>query len=229
MTKKEMLALLREGVAQWNAWRRDNPEADIDLRGANLRWAYLRGANLSKANLHGADLSEANFRGANFLGANLHGADLHGANLYGAIGLPEWCKGGMPKRAEAPVYTKTTTKKERQMRLEELIAGYVELAKQAVAYRKTTESREEQQYKPWKVLARSGNEPELIVAYIADNDIETTAACIAGVDVAFYSGTISLPYEPEKMEQLEDKLVSARKKMLEVTLMRSPAAEGGEA
>jgi len=105
------------------------------------------------------------------------------------------------------------------MRLEELIAGYVDLAKQAVAYRKATESREEQQYKPWKVLARSGDEPELIMAYIDDDARDATAACIAGVDVAFYSGKISLPYEPEKMEKLEDKLVVARKKMLDAGLL----------
>jgi hypothetical protein len=113
------------------------------------------------------------------------------------------------------------------MKLEEIIAGYVDLARQAVAYRMATESDEELQKSSWKVLSCAGS--EFISAYIAEYDIELAAACIADVEVAFYSGKISLPYEPEKMERLEDALVSARKKMLEIVLMQSMDAEGGEA
>ena len=111
------------------------------------------------------------------------------------------------------------------MKLEEIIAGYVDLAEQAVAYRKATESDEEIRGKSWKALHCVGS--EFITVYIAESDRSVTSACIAGVDVAFYSGKISLPYEPEKREGLEDALVSARKKMLEIVLMKSMDAEGG--
>jgi len=107
------------------------------------------------------------------------------------------------------------------MRIEELIAGYVELAKQAVAYRKATESREEQKDKPWKVLARSEDGSILIDVYIDDDEREITAASIAGVNIAFYSGRISLPYVPEQMEELEDKLMVARKKMLNAGMLKN--------
>jgi len=123
------------------------------------------------------------------------------------------------------------------MKLDEMIAGYVDLAEQAVAYRKATESREEMQSEPWKVLAHSSNESEGIMAYIAESDPSVTSACAGRVGVSLFSGKISLPYEPEKMEGLEDALVSARKKMLEIVLIKmlelhrseSVDAEGGEA
>ena len=86
------------------------------------------------------------------------------------------------------------------MRLEELIAGYVDLAEQAVAYRMATESDEELQKSSWKVLGCAG--ADCISAYIAESDKSVAAACIADVEVAFYSGKISLPYEPEKREGL---------------------------
>jgi len=54
---------------------------DADLRGADLRWADLRGADLRWANLQGSDLRGANLRCANLQGANLQGSDLRGANL----------------------------------------------------------------------------------------------------------------------------------------------------
>ena len=113
------------------------------------------------------------------------------------------------------------------MKLEDIIAGYVDLAEQAVAYRKATESEEEIRRKPRKVLASAG--VDYISAYLAEYDQSVTAACISDIDVIFYSGKISLPYEPEKMEELEDKLEVARKKMLKLVLMQSMDVEGGEA
>jgi hypothetical protein len=61
----EHLAILKEGVAEWNHWRAACREEKPDLREADLRMAHLFGANLSRANLTGADLSQANLRGAN--------------------------------------------------------------------------------------------------------------------------------------------------------------------
>jgi uncharacterized protein YjbI with pentapeptide repeats len=94
MANPEHLAILRQGVEQWNKWRKEYPDANLDLRDADLSKVYLRGADLlaadfSQAILNGADLSEANvsaadFTGADLVGVNLPGADLRLASLKGA-------------------------------------------------------------------------------------------------------------------------------------------------
>ena len=91
MANRKHLALLRQGAAAWNAWRRSNPRTrpclsgaslfGATLCGANLRDADLRGADLSYANLCGADLSHANLRGADLFWASLSEADLTGADV----------------------------------------------------------------------------------------------------------------------------------------------------
>jgi TIR domain-containing protein/pentapeptide repeat protein len=75
----EQLALIRKGVATWNAWRIENPTVHLQLSGADLS-----GANLIRANLGGADLSQADLTQADFFGANLSEADLSEAKLNGA-------------------------------------------------------------------------------------------------------------------------------------------------
>jgi hypothetical protein len=72
MADEEHLALIREGVDAWNAWRLENP---------HIREADLREADLSGANLRGADLLKANLLKANLLGANLDEAVLSGTVL----------------------------------------------------------------------------------------------------------------------------------------------------
>jgi len=76
---KEQLEILLKGVKAWKSWRIENPETEIDLRGADLRGADLRGADLRGADLRGADLRGADLRGADLGGADLGGADLGGA------------------------------------------------------------------------------------------------------------------------------------------------------
>ena len=93
MPNDEHIAVLRRGVAAWNAWRAENREAP-DLAQAGLRGLNLSGYDLSRADLAGADLRATNFSGANLSGAHLEGAnlfkavldgaDLAGAFLYGA-------------------------------------------------------------------------------------------------------------------------------------------------
>lgn len=89
MANQEQLAILKQGVDAWNKWRKENPNANIDiseaeLRRINLRGCDLSGADLSKANLCEADLVIANLRGANLSRTDLVGVNLSGANLKGA-------------------------------------------------------------------------------------------------------------------------------------------------
>ncbi len=60
MANDEHVALLKRGVAAWNAWRDENP----GIRRPNLVGADLNGANLTGADLRGADLDRADLRGA---------------------------------------------------------------------------------------------------------------------------------------------------------------------
>jgi uncharacterized protein YjbI with pentapeptide repeats len=94
MANDEHIAILKQGVAAWNAWRRENPDtrpdlseaklSGADLPKANLRETILSNANLSGALLIGADLYETNLSGANLSGANLANAHILWANLRGA-------------------------------------------------------------------------------------------------------------------------------------------------
>jgi uncharacterized protein YjbI with pentapeptide repeats len=51
MANEEHVALLKQGVAGWNAWRNKNRDIRPDLSGANLRWVNLCGAELHRADL----------------------------------------------------------------------------------------------------------------------------------------------------------------------------------
>ena len=90
MANDEHVALLKQGVAAWNAWRDKNPDIRPDLVAADLSEADLNGADLvaadlSAANLSEADLNGADLRAANLRAANLSAADLSAANLEAAI------------------------------------------------------------------------------------------------------------------------------------------------
>jgi len=78
MANDEHVALLKQGVAAWNAWRDVNPDIHPDLGGADLS-----GADLSRAKLAGADLSRANLFWARLNHADLTGADLTGCRVHG--------------------------------------------------------------------------------------------------------------------------------------------------
>jgi uncharacterized protein YjbI with pentapeptide repeats len=84
MANDEHVALLKKGVAAWNAWRDENPDIRPDLGNAKIGDADLSGANLRAANLCSANLSGANLRAANLCSANLSEANLSGADLSGA-------------------------------------------------------------------------------------------------------------------------------------------------
>jgi len=91
---EEHVALLKQGVDAWNAWRRRNPDVAPDLSGADLNQAFLDQAklfladlsrtDLSKASLNESDLSGAKLREAILWRVDLYLADLSGADLSGS-------------------------------------------------------------------------------------------------------------------------------------------------
>lgn len=100
MANEKDIALLKQGVPAWNAWRRKSGDTVPDLSKANLEkldlsGANLSGANLSQVNLAGSDVSHADFSGADLnnadlrrsdlLGSVFRGSNLHAANLSWAI------------------------------------------------------------------------------------------------------------------------------------------------
>lgn len=104
MANQKHLAILKQGVEVWNAWREMHPEVRPDLGSAKLNSIDLSKVNLSQANLKRADFDRANLRASNLAradlykvdfksailidtdmsGANLHRADFYRANLSGA-------------------------------------------------------------------------------------------------------------------------------------------------
>jgi hypothetical protein len=88
------VALLHQGLEDWNHWRRRNrsvlPDLEglamsaADLRGADLSHALLSAATLIRARLEGCDLRYADLRKAQLHEADFTDADLFRANLEGA-------------------------------------------------------------------------------------------------------------------------------------------------
>ena len=94
MANPEHVGILKSGVEEWNAWRRENPSVrpeyknanfrDVDLRGVNFKHAKFIGTDFSGADLRGANLEDADLKEAKFWGADLSGASLSEANLTNA-------------------------------------------------------------------------------------------------------------------------------------------------
>jgi len=69
----------------WNEWRTSNPDAPVDLSGADLCDVDLRAVNLIGANLIGANFIGADMRGAYLSDADMTEANLCNARLDGAL------------------------------------------------------------------------------------------------------------------------------------------------
>ncbi len=84
MASQEQLDILKQGSAAWNKWRKEHPDASVNLSGVQFLLAQLPGVDLSNANLSNAAFDFANLSDANLSGANLSRAGLTASNLYHA-------------------------------------------------------------------------------------------------------------------------------------------------
>src|SRR5690242_7089943 len=94
MAYPTLVALLRTGADDWNAWRFSEPKvafgrsgADftaLNLKGVNLSEADLAESNFGLAGLSGAKLIRTNLRMANLSNVDGRGADFSGCFLRGA-------------------------------------------------------------------------------------------------------------------------------------------------
>ena len=75
----------KKDITAWNKYRKEHPDEEIWLQGADLRKFKLQDAHLSEANLQSANLDMANLQSANLDMANLQSANLQGANLQDAF------------------------------------------------------------------------------------------------------------------------------------------------
>jgi len=82
MANEEHIRVLEHGVAIWNKWREDNPDAVPDLSGMDLHNAVLVGANFRGTKMKGAKLYGANLAGADFCGADLRSVDAAGYRRF---------------------------------------------------------------------------------------------------------------------------------------------------
>jgi hypothetical protein len=83
MADPQHLALIKQGVADWNRWGKQNPTTRAALSEAQLSEAQLSGVDLYGANLSGADLSGADLTLAILSGANLTATNLIDASVGG--------------------------------------------------------------------------------------------------------------------------------------------------
>ena len=85
MAEPEHLAILRNGAAAWNRWRRDHADIRPDLSETHLSRLDLATADLSRCGIEGSHLNDTDLTGANLSRANLSGASLQRTRLDGAI------------------------------------------------------------------------------------------------------------------------------------------------
>lgn len=81
MANPEHLAILKQGVEVWNAWREANPDVVPDLSGAELSYTDFSNAYMQHVNLTGTVLHRASFHRTILSWAVLEGADLSHAGL----------------------------------------------------------------------------------------------------------------------------------------------------
>jgi len=82
---EEHLAILKQGVEAWNAWRQEHESISPDLSNADLSKAALSGADFTNSNLNHIDLSNTSMNGANFTSVDCQYANLRCSKLADAV------------------------------------------------------------------------------------------------------------------------------------------------
>ncbi|MBW2411080.1 MAG: toll/interleukin-1 receptor domain-containing protein [Deltaproteobacteria bacterium] len=81
MANQEHLDIIKQGVALWNQWRKDNAGVEPELAGVDLSGSDLSGADLGETDLRKANLRESNLQEAKLIKADLREADLRRASF----------------------------------------------------------------------------------------------------------------------------------------------------
>jgi uncharacterized protein YjbI with pentapeptide repeats len=101
MANPEHLRILEKGIEAWNQWRKQYPDLEPDLSGADLsiadqktltrraellgevlkNWRQFRDLEAREPFLHGPDLRGVDFRGSDLHGASIRSSDLRQASL----------------------------------------------------------------------------------------------------------------------------------------------------
>lgn len=84
MAEKEHIEIVKREKNEWNNWRRNNSDTNLNLKGADLQGENFTGRDLSGSDLQLAKLGRTDLRLANLSGAKLREATLTNANLEGA-------------------------------------------------------------------------------------------------------------------------------------------------
>ena len=71
--------ILKQGITEWNKWRKNNPDVKIKFRNA-----ILSNRDLSSADFHNVDFCNANFNKSNLSRVNFQNAKLKYVNLVEA-------------------------------------------------------------------------------------------------------------------------------------------------
>src|SRR3989304_3322395 len=82
MANKTHISILKKGTVAWNPWRKQNPNARIDLHGADLRNMDLSSMSLRGADFRGADLQSAFMMGTNLTNATLTNCWVYGTSVW---------------------------------------------------------------------------------------------------------------------------------------------------
>src|SRR5262245_15055708 len=81
MANSDHVAILKQGIIEWNQWRANNPEVVPDLTGLREENNRIIPKRLSLGDNMDWEVHRVNLRNANLMGANLIGTELWEANL----------------------------------------------------------------------------------------------------------------------------------------------------
>ena len=81
MPNQEHFEIVKQGVDEWNQWRKENPEIEPDLSEIDLSDMKLNNANLSDTDLRRSILRNTDFRGSSLVRADLRAANINKASF----------------------------------------------------------------------------------------------------------------------------------------------------